>query len=49
VKPNEYYLGDQLSETGGYAHLIAAAAEYLFLMDRKRDWEVARPIDFATT
>jgi hypothetical protein len=41
VKPHEYYLGDQLSETGGYAHVIAAAAEYLLIMDGKRDWEVA--------
>jgi hypothetical protein len=41
LKPRPGYLGPELSETGGYAHLIAAASEYLLLMDGRRDWEVA--------
>lgn len=31
---------DRFSDTGGYAHLISAASQYLLLLDRKRDWEV---------
>jgi len=40
-QPPRRYWRDQTSETGGYAHVIAAAAQYLFLLDDRRDWEVA--------
>jgi hypothetical protein len=30
---------DNLSDSGGYAHLIAAAAQYLLYLDRQHDWE----------
>ena len=37
-------LGDRhwenYSDTGGYAHLISAAVQWLFYLDNKRDWEV---------
>ena len=30
---------DEYSDTGGYAHLIGAAAQWLYVLDNKRDWE----------
>jgi len=30
---------DHFSDAGGYAHLIAAAAQWLFYLEGKRDWE----------
>ena len=33
---------DGLSDSGGYAHLISAGAEWLMYMDGKNDWEVHR-------
>jgi len=40
-KPEPNYWYDQTSETGGYAHLIAACADYVMLLDGKKDWELA--------
>jgi hypothetical protein len=31
---------DELSDTGGYAHLISAASQWLLYLEGKRDWEV---------
>jgi hypothetical protein len=31
---------DDLSDSGGYAHLIAAGAEWLLCLEGKRDWEL---------
>ena len=33
---------DRYSDSGGYAHLISAASQYLLYLDGKRDWEVHR-------
>jgi hypothetical protein len=33
---------DGLSDSGGYAHLISAGAEWLMYMDGRNDWEVHR-------
>lgn len=33
---------DHYSDTGGYAHLISACAQYLNHLDGKKDWEVLR-------
>jgi hypothetical protein len=33
---------DQLSDTGGYAHLITAGAQWLNYLEGKRDWELHR-------
>ncbi len=30
---------DELSDTGGYAHLIGASAQWLYVLEGKRDWE----------
>jgi hypothetical protein len=30
---------DKFSDSGGYAHLISAAAQWIFLLEGKRDWE----------
>jgi hypothetical protein len=30
----------QFSDAGGYAHLVSAASQWLFVLDGKRDWEV---------
>jgi hypothetical protein len=30
---------DRFSDSGGYAHLISAAAQWIFLLEGKRDWE----------
>jgi hypothetical protein len=30
---------DECSDTGGYAHLISAAAQWIFVLENKRDWE----------
>jgi hypothetical protein len=32
---------DEFSDSGGYAHLITAAAQWLLYLDGKRDWEEA--------
>jgi hypothetical protein len=34
---------ENLSDTGGYAHLIAAGAQYLLYLDHERDWRLALP------
>jgi len=31
---------DDYSDTGGYAHLISAASQWLLYLEGKRDWEV---------
>ena len=31
---------DECSDTGGYAHLISASAEWLLVLEGKRDWEL---------
>ncbi|HEY3901942.1 MAG TPA: hypothetical protein VGM54_25230 [Chthoniobacter sp.] len=28
-----------VSDTGGYAHLIGACAQWLYVLEGKRDWE----------
>jgi len=33
---------DKISENGGYAHLITAAAQYLLYLEGKNDWENAK-------
>ena len=33
---------DHYSDTGGYAHLISACAQYLNYLEGKKDWEVLR-------
>ncbi len=33
---------DHYSDTGGYAHLISACAQYLNHLEGKKDWEVLR-------
>lgn len=33
---------DELSDTGGCAHLISAAAQWLLLLERKTDWQTQR-------
>src|SRR5262249_62023078 len=33
---------DGLSDSGGYAHLISAGAQYLILLNGKRDWELMK-------
>ena len=30
----------QLSDTGGYAHLLSAAAQWLLVLDGRRNWEL---------
>ncbi len=30
---------DRFSDSGGYAHLLGAAAQWLFVLDGKRDWQ----------
>jgi len=39
--PTAHYWQHKVSELGGYAHLIAACAEYLNLLNGKRHWELA--------
>jgi hypothetical protein len=34
---------DRFSDSGGYAHLISAAAQWIFVLEGKRDWEQHRP------
>jgi hypothetical protein len=34
---------DELSDTGGYAHLISAASQWLLYLEGKNDWQVHRP------
>jgi hypothetical protein len=34
---------ENLSDTGGYAHLIAAGAQYLLYLDHRRDWRKELP------
>lgn len=36
------FIWDELSDSGGYAHLISAAAQWLFCLEGKKDWEVHR-------
>ncbi|HEY3492738.1 MAG TPA: hypothetical protein VGK43_07280, partial [Solirubrobacterales bacterium] len=31
---------DELSDTGGYAHLISAASQWLMYLEGKCDWEL---------
>ena len=31
---------DKFSDSGGYAHLISAASQYILWMQKKRDWDV---------
>lgn len=33
---------DKFSDTGGYAHLLSAAAEWLMWLEKKNDWETHR-------
>lgn len=33
---------DKLSDSGGYAHLLAAGAQYLLYLEGKRDWELQK-------
>ena len=33
------YTWDEISDTGGYAHLISAAAQWVFYLEGKTDWE----------
>ena len=33
---------DNFSDTGGYAHLISATAQYILLLDGKKDWETLK-------
>ena len=33
---------DELSDTGGYAHLITAGAQWVNYLEGKRDWELHR-------
>lgn len=33
---------DDISDAGGYAHLISAAAQWVFLLEGKTDWELQR-------
>ena len=38
---------DKLSDTGGYAHLLSAAAQWLMYREKKNDWEMQRAPDAA--
>lgn len=38
-RPNAEVAWDGLSDAGGYAHLIAACAQWIFHLEGKRDWE----------
>ena len=42
--PTKHYWQHRVSETGGYAHLIAACASYVTLLDGKEDWTLARTV-----
>lgn len=42
--PSKHYWQDRVSETGGYAHLIAACAAYVMFLDGKKDWELAHAV-----
>ncbi|MCX6907620.1 MAG: hypothetical protein NTY01_06205, partial [Verrucomicrobia bacterium] len=42
--PTKHYWQHRVSETGGYAHLIAACADYVMLLDGKNDWELAHTV-----
>ena len=33
---------DSFSDTGGYAHLISAASQWIFCLEGKQDWKVHR-------
>lgn len=33
---------EQLSDSGGYAHLISAAAQWIFYLTKQKDWELLR-------
>lgn len=36
------FIWDDCSDSGGYAHLISAASQWLFCLEGKNDWEVHR-------
>ena len=36
------YRQDDLSDTGGYAHLLSAGSQWLYVLEGKRDWEQLR-------
>ena len=36
------YSWEDMSDSGGYAHLISACAQWLLYLDGQRDWEVHR-------
>lgn len=42
--PHRHYWQHRVSETGGYAHLIAAAATYAMWLDGQRDWDLAQRV-----
>jgi len=37
---NSWGFWDRVSDSGGYAHLVSAAAQWLLYLDRKNDWEL---------
>jgi len=39
---NAGFIWDGISDSGGYAHLISAASQWVFYLDDRRDWEVHR-------
>ena len=45
ILPNTRW--DAFSDTGGYAHLISAAAQWILYLEEKRDWDVHKlpPLD----
>jgi hypothetical protein len=36
------YNWDDMSDAGGYAHLLSAGAQWLLYLEGKRDWDVQR-------
>lgn len=38
--PPHGFVWDELSDTGGYAHLISAACQWLLYLEGKNDWAV---------
>jgi len=37
---NSWGFWDRVSDSGGYAHLVSAAAQWLLYLDQKNDWEL---------
>jgi len=37
---NAGFIWDDLSDSGGYAHLISAAAQWLLCLQGRNDWEM---------